>query len=67
MERVCSGGREFGTSEGDQIAEFESKLAERRRDQLALGRADTIVSDEISTHQKRQDVYLELENNSVDP
>lgn len=66
-ERVCSGGREFGTSGGDQIAEFERKLAERRRHQLALGRADTIVSDEVSIHQKRQDVDLELGNNSVDP
>ncbi|KAK0658713.1 hypothetical protein QBC41DRAFT_385020 [Cercophora samala] len=46
-----------------QIAEFERKLAERRRDQLALGRAETIISDEMGTKHK-QDLDLELGPNT---
>ncbi|KAK4195415.1 hypothetical protein QBC40DRAFT_269261 [Triangularia verruculosa] len=46
----------------NQIAELERKRVERRRDQLALGRAETIASDETSANQSTQGIDLELGN-----
>ncbi|KAK4178045.1 hypothetical protein QBC36DRAFT_309528 [Triangularia setosa] len=43
----------------NEIAEFEKKLAKRRQDQLVLGRAKTIASDEISTTHNTQAIDLE--------